>query len=179
MCPLLVGIIGSRNTGKSTFTATCSNALSLLGKNVAIIKFSHSHYYFEPNIKDTSIFYETSAKEIIFTGPHETVLYKKTKTRLNLNDLSRYISDDIDIYLCESYPSNFPVIPSIFTIKSKEDYHETKFRYSTFNPLFITGIYSETNSGNLDGIPVLKISKKTNELKITRLILSQVESDLL
>ena len=37
MVPIVIGIIGSRNTGKSSFTVACINALSLLGKKVAII----------------------------------------------------------------------------------------------------------------------------------------------
>ncbi len=179
MSPLVIGIIGSRNTGKSTFTVACSNALSLLGKNVAIIKFSHSHYSFEPDTKDSAIFHETLAKNIIFTSPYETVLYKKTNKRLSLKYLRKFISNDIDIVLCESYPNSFPAIPSIFTIKSKTDYNETKIRYKAFRPFIVTGIYTDTHTGVLDGVPLLKISNKTDEPKITKLILNQDAYDLL
>ncbi|MCK4849478.1 MAG: molybdopterin-guanine dinucleotide biosynthesis protein MobB [Candidatus Heimdallarchaeota archaeon] len=179
MKPLLIGIIGSKNTGKSTFTVACSNSLFLLGKKVAIIKFSHSHYSFEPDTKDSAIFHETSAKNIIFTSPYETVLYKKTSKRLTLKKLKKFISNDIDIILCESYPSNFPVIPSIFTIKSKTDYNETKMRYSAFKPFFITGIYTDTHTGILDGVPILRITNKDDESKITKLILNQDDSELI
>ena len=179
MCPIIIGIIGSRNTGKSSFTLACINALSLLGKEVAIIKFSHSRYSFEPDTKDSAIFHKTQARDIIFTSPDETVLYKKTTKRLSLKYLQKFISSDIDIILCESYPNHFPVIPSIFTINSKEDYNDTKMRYKAFSPFFITGIYTDTHTGDLDGIPVLKISNKTDEPKITELILNQNVYDFL
>ncbi len=177
MCPLLIGIIGSRNTGKSTFTVKVSNALALFGKNVAIIKFSHSHYSFEPNTKDSAIFHESSARDIIFSSPFETVLYKKTQNRFNINHLKKFISKEIDIILCESYPSNFSVIPSIFTIKSKIDYQETKARYKGFIPFLLTGIYADNHSGDLDGIPLLKITDKSNVSRILMLILNQEELD--
>ena len=179
MCPIIIGIIGSRNTGKSSFTLACINALSLLGKEVAIIKFSHSRYSFEPDTKDSAIFHKTQAKEIIFTSPDETVLYKKTTKRLSLKYLKKFISNDIDIILCESYPNNFPVIPSIFSIKSKEDYNETKKRYKAFRPFIITGIYTDAHTGVLDGIPILKISNRTDEPKIIKLILNQNVYDFL
>jgi len=179
MVPIVIGIIGSRNTGKSSFTVACINALSLLGKKVAIIKFSHSRYSFEPDTKDSAIFHKTQARDIIFTSPDETVLYKKTTKRLSLKYLQKFISSDIDIILCESYPNHFPVIPSIFTINSKEDYNDTKMRYKAFSPFFITGIYTDTHTGDLDGIPVLKISNKTDEPKITKFILNQNAYDFL
>jgi len=179
MYPLLIGIIGGRNTGKSTLTVACGNALSLLGKNVAIIKFSHSQYSLEPNTKDSAIFHKTTAKEIIFTSPYETVLYKKTTKRLSLKFLKKFISNDIDIILCESYPSNFPTIPVIFTIKNMNDYNETKTRYKSFRPFFLTGIYADTHTGVLDGVPLLKISNKTDEAKIVKLILDQDGIDIL
>ncbi len=179
MCPLLLGIVGSKNTGKSTFVVEASKALSLKGKKVAIIKFSHSHYSFEPNTKDSAIFHESSATDVIFTSPFETVMYKKTENRLNIKNLKKFISKEIDIILCESYPSNFPVIPSIYTIKSKIDYEETKVRYKDFTPFLLTGIYADNHTGVLDGKPVLKITDKTDASRIMKLILNQEEINLL
>ena len=173
MSPLLLGIVGSKNTGKSTFAVEASKALTLTGKKVAIIKFSHSHYSFEPNTKDSAIFHESSAKDIIYTSPFETVLYKKTESRLDIKNLKKFISKEIDIILCESYPSNFPVIPSIYTIKSKTDFEETKVRYKDFTPFLLTGIYADNHTGVLDEIPILKITDKTDASRILALILNQ------
>ncbi|MHA1444844.1 MAG: hypothetical protein ACTSR4_08875, partial [Candidatus Hodarchaeales archaeon] len=114
-----------------------------------------------------------------FTSPEETVLYKKTAKRLSLKYLKKFISNDTDIILCESYPNHFPVIPSIFTIKSEDDYNDTKMRYKAFRPFIITGIYTDDRTGDLDGIPLLKISNKTDEPKITKLILNQNVYDFL
>ena len=175
MTHLLIGVIGSRNTGKSSFTVKACNALTSLGKDVGIIKFSHSHYSFESDTKDSAIFHESSAKNVIFTSPFETVLYKRTKNRLNVAEISKFISKDIEIILCESYPSNFHVIPSIYAIKNMKDYSETKIRYRDFTPFLITGIYANDHSGDLDGIPILDVNKKHDLSKIVDLILTQEE----
>ena len=175
MSPLHIGIIGSRNTGKSTLTVKVCNALISSGKNVKIIKFSHSHYSFESNTKDSAIFHESKAKDVIFTSPFETVLYKKTKTRLSIKDLNKFISKETDIILCESYPSNFPTIPSIYTIKGKTDYSVTKVRYKDFNPFLLSGIYADNHSGDIDGIPILNAGNKSELAVIINLILNLEE----
>ena len=180
MCPIVIAIIGSRNSGKSTFTVDVCNTITILDKKVSIIKFSHSHYSFEPHVKDTAIFSQSTAKDIIFTGPFETVFYRKTNTRLSLEDLNKFISKGTEFVLCESYPSNHPVIPSIYTIKGKTDYFETKARYKGFLPFMITGIYACQNTGFLEGIPVLSMNNRSDLQKIVELILNQEDKhDLL
>jgi molybdopterin-guanine dinucleotide biosynthesis protein MobB len=178
MKPLIVGIVGSRNTGKSTFTIKLSNFIITKGMKVAIIKYSQSHYTMEPESKDSALFHKSKAENVIFSSPYETVSYLKNFQEMHtpLDELLKLVSDETDIVLCESYPSKFRAIPCIFVVKDTSDFVETKARYNEQRPLFISGPYTETHQGNLEGFPLLSfdrsedlpvISKVIEELKLS------------
>jgi molybdopterin-guanine dinucleotide biosynthesis protein MobB len=158
MVPLILGIIGSKDTGKSTVTLKLSSILVDKEINVSIIKFSRSHYTFEPKTTDSALFHTSQAKDVIFSGPFESVIYKKTVKRSKLNDLMNYISKNVNIVLCESYPNVYPIVPCIFVVRNISDYYETKNRYINFKPLFVTGPYAEEHNKELDGLPVLSLN---------------------
>ncbi|MFW9905302.1 MAG: hypothetical protein ACFFFH_13260, partial [Candidatus Thorarchaeota archaeon] len=75
--------------------------------------------------------------------------------RTDLYSLLKYLPPGIDIVFCESYPSKFPKIPLIFVCKNVNDFYETRKRYHSQDPLFITGIITNEGFNTLQGIPVL------------------------
>jgi molybdopterin-guanine dinucleotide biosynthesis protein MobB len=170
MKPLIVGIVGSRNTGKSTFTLKLSNFIVTIGMKVAIIKYSQSHYTIEPESKDSALFHKSKAENVIFSSPYETVSYLKNFQEIPtpLDELLQLVPDEIDIVLCESYPSKFGAIPCIFIVKDKSDFVETKARYSEQRPLFISGPYTETHQGDLEGIPLLSFDRSEDLIIISK-----------
>ncbi|MHA1975558.1 MAG: molybdopterin-guanine dinucleotide biosynthesis protein B [Candidatus Hodarchaeales archaeon] len=137
MNPLLIGIVGSRNTGKTTFTLDCCKLLDEIGKTVLVIKFSSSHYSIDPDGKDSALFRTSNINTVIFSSPFETVTYQKVTSRSSLDEIRKLIPDDIDIVLCESYPSTYPKIPLIYVVRSDTDFEETKLRYSLQEPIFV------------------------------------------
>ncbi|MFX1282648.1 MAG: molybdopterin-guanine dinucleotide biosynthesis protein B [Promethearchaeota archaeon] len=155
MVKYIVGIVGSRNTGKTTTTTNITDILEEKGFKVAIIKFMSHRFDLDPTHKDSAILRKTKATTILSSSPHETVLFQKTDQRPDLHTLLRYLPLEIDVVLCESYPSIFPEIPLIFVCKGTEDYYETKKRFNDRKPLFITGIIITEGINTLEGIPVL------------------------
>lgn len=172
MDPLFIGIVGSKNTGKSNFTLKLSDFLINLGLKIVIIKYSHSRYSIEPKSKDSALFHGSKAESVIFSGPFETVVYQKkaTKNRISLDQILTYLSDDVDIVLCESYPSKFIAIPFIFIIKAITDFEETKNRFKKQQPLFISGPYAEQHQGDLEGTPLLSFNRPEDLPLISRII---------
>ncbi|MFX1507461.1 MAG: molybdopterin-guanine dinucleotide biosynthesis protein B [Promethearchaeota archaeon] len=154
----VVGIVGSRNTGKTTTTSSLTDFCVEKGYNVAIIKFMSHKFDFDPDHKDSATLRKTKATTVISTSPYETVLFQQTEGRTDLQSLLRYLPPVIDIAFCESYPSKFPKIPLIFACKNVEDFYETRKRYNSQDPLFITGIITNESFDRLQGIPILSNS---------------------
>lgn len=164
MNPLLIGIVGSRNTGKTTFTLECSKSLCEIGKSVSIIKFSSSHYTLDPTTKDSALFHSSAVGTVIFTSPYETVTYQKITSRPSLEDLLKLVPDSIDIILCESYSASFPIIPLIFVAKNNKDYEETKLRYNDQKPIFVITSPSSAKKIHIRGLNTLSIVEDRKEI---------------
>ena len=165
------GIVGSRNSGKTTAIVDFSNILTQYNLKFAIIKFMHHRYDFDITKKDSEIFRMTNAAMIISASPFETVTYQPQKSRLNLKILKKTLPTDLEILLCESYPADeTEKIPLIFTCLNEDDYFSTKIRYSNQKPLFITGKITNFSLNNLDNIPVLSISKKSDIKEILKIL---------
>ncbi|MFX0125567.1 MAG: molybdopterin-guanine dinucleotide biosynthesis protein B [Candidatus Hodarchaeota archaeon] len=150
-----VGIVGSRNTGKTTTTTNLTDFFVDQGFRAAIIKFMQHKFDIDPAYKDSATLRKTKATTVISTSPHETVIFQQTDQRTDLQTLTQYLPPGIDIVFCESYPSSFPLIPLIFVCKNIEDFYETRKRYHYQDPLFISGIIANEGIDTLKGIPVL------------------------
>lgn len=151
----IVGIVGSRNTGKTTTTTSLTDFFATRGFKVAIIKFMQHKFDFDPNHKDSVTLRKTKATTIISTSPYETVLFQHTDQRDDFQTLLGYLPPAIDIVFCESYPSKFPNIPLVFVCRDEKDFYETLNRYNSQIPLFITGIITSEGIESFKGIPVL------------------------
>ena len=174
MVNYILGIVGSRNAGKTTTTSNLTDFCVDKGYKVAIIKFMSHKFDFDPDHKDSATLRKTKATTVISTSPFETVLFQQTDKRTDLQSLLAYLPPVIDIIFCESYPSKFPKIPLIFTCKNVNDFHETKKRYSSQNPLFITGIITNEGFNMLEGIPVLSNNDSGHlQLALNKILRSQ------
>ena len=172
MNQIIIGVVGNKNTGKSTFISKCSKLLTQLGYKVAIIKFSHSRFTHDPQNKDTLLFRDSKAEKFIFTSPYEQVRYQKVQERKIGSEIFLEVGKDVDIVFCESYPNNQENIPLIFTISDYKDYLEIRKRYKDQKPIFITGILHKISKNSLDNIPVLKIDLINHQHEITKKILT-------
>ncbi len=176
MTPLLIGIVGSKNTGKTTFTLKCSKLLGNYGIDLSVIKFSSSGYSLEPEGKDSNLFRNTPANPIIFTSPFETVTYKRVSQRSGIQDILKLIPESSELVLCESYPASFPQIPLIYIIKDFHDFKNTKVRYNNQEPiLIIESLPSKEKSTSME-LRTLSIDLEKDIQEITEKILSQLKS---
>ena len=172
MKTIFIGIVGGRNTGKSTFTLELSESLIKEKFTVNIVKYSHSHYSIEPRSKDSALFHRSKVDSVIFSSPYETVAYHKnyTKDCLSLYQILAFFPEKPDLILCESYPDEFPPIPLIFIIREELDFQDTKKRFKGNAPLFISGPYAEKNKGHIEGIPILSFKQPEDLPIISRIV---------
>jgi molybdopterin-guanine dinucleotide biosynthesis protein MobB len=172
----LIGIVGSRNTGKTTSTINLVNIFSTNGYEVGIIKFSSHKFDIDPSHKDSALLRNTKADVIISSTPHETVIYQRKRQREDLNSLIKRIPEEVNIVFCESYPSDFPILPLIFVCDDVHDYYETKKRFGKQKPLFITGIISNQSILKLEHNLILSNKNPTHLEKAKQIILKNWES---
>lgn len=166
----LVGIVGSRNTGKTTTTKYLTNTFVDAGHNVAIIKFSSHKFDLDPEHKDSVALRNTKATTIISNTPYETVTFQSTDERRKLPSLLRDLPSEIDVVFCESYPSQFPNIPLIYVCNSIEDYYQTKKRFNERSPLYVTGIIDSKQIYSIEKKKVLS-NTDPNHLQIGKRII--------
>ncbi len=167
----IVGIVGSRNTGKTITTVNLTNTFAESGYKVAIIKFSHHKFDLDPSHKDSAVLRNTKAEIIISNTPYETVIFQPTVKRADLQSLLVNLSSDINVVFCESYPLNFPKIPLIFVCDSIENYYQTKERFNNENPLFVTGIIYDKALKSIDDIIILSNADEKHLLKAKEMII--------
>ena len=172
----LIGIVGSRNTGKTTVTMNLTESFSKEGYKVGIIKFSHHKFDLDPNHKDSALLRRSKAAIIISSTPYETVIYQSIPKRGTVQSLLKCVPDDINIIFCESYPSYFPKIPLIFVCDSIDDYYKTKERFNDQEPLFITGILSNQFDQALESIKILSNLKPSHLKEARELILKKMKN---
>lgn len=155
MAKYVIGIVGSRNAGKTTTTSNLTDISVKKGFMVAIIKFMSHKFDLDPGHKDSAILRKTKASTVISSSPNEVVLFQQTDQRTDFRTLLQYLPPAIDIVFCESYPSNFPTIPVIFVCKNTEDFYVTKKRFKHLTPLFVTGTIINEGIDTLEGLPVM------------------------
>jgi len=159
----VLGIVGSRNSGKTTAIIELSNILTQYNLKFAIIKFMHHRFDFDLTKKDSKIFKMTNAMMIISASPFETVIYQPQKSRMNLKIVKNFLPTDLEVLLCESYPAEeSEKMPLIFSCLDEDDYFDTKIRYFNQKPLFITGKITNLRLNSLDNIPILAFSKQSD-----------------
>jgi molybdopterin-guanine dinucleotide biosynthesis protein MobB len=168
----VVGIVGSRNTGKTTTTVNLTNTFADAGYQVAIIKFSHHKFDLDPSHKDSAVFRNTKAEVIISNTPYETVTFQPTDKRTELPVLLDDLSSDINVVFCESYPRNFPSIPLIFVCDNIDDYYQTKKRFNNKNPLFITGFIYDKAVQSIEDNIILSNADTNHLLKAKEMIIN-------
>ncbi len=172
----LIGIVGSRNTGKTTSTINLAEIFSTAGYEVAIIKFSSHKFDLDPSHKNSALLRSTKAEVIISSTPHETVIYQPRQHREDMITLIERIPEEVSIVFCESYPSDFPNLPLIFVCDNVQDYYETKNRFSNQKPLLITGIISNQPILKLEHNLILSNTNPDHLEKAKEIILKNWES---
>ena len=166
-----IGIVGNRNSGKTTFTIELSEYLASKDLKVAIIKFMHHAYSLDPKNKDSALFRSTRARYIISASPYEIVSYEPVSKRIKVSQLLKKVPSGIDYVLIESYPAESDLkLPLIFVCKDSEDFEEIKLRFTPDKPLFITGRILNENKKKIDGILILTLEVENDKKLINNLL---------
>ncbi|MHA1214642.1 MAG: molybdopterin-guanine dinucleotide biosynthesis protein B [Candidatus Hodarchaeales archaeon] len=164
----VIGIVGTRNTGKTTSLINLAKRLTEEGFHVAIMKFMSHKFDLNDETKDSSRFREANSSIIISASPSETVTYQPRAKRASLEELLPLVPKNTDFILCEGIPvdamANNPVI---FCCRDNDTYTELKSRYKNIKPIYISGLIANNDIQSLDNIPVVST---LNEQSLKRMV---------
>lgn len=113
MAMRVIGIIGYKNSGKTTLVVSLAQELSLRGLKIATVK--HTHGQLDHQEKDTSRHKEYSY-QVAAISDQETMLI--TKEQLGLEEILKFVK--ADIILVEGFKRE-KSYPKIICAKSKEE----------------------------------------------------------
>lgn len=123
---LLIAVIGSKKSGKTTTIETLVRGLTGRGYRVATVKHvSKKGFTLDTEGKDTWRHAQAGARTVVVVSPKEIAIIKKTDTtKLSLQEILANCQDSIDIVILEGFRNlvkSDPMVLKIVTIKSPEE----------------------------------------------------------
>lgn len=109
----VVGIVGYKNSGKTTLTCALARELTSRGREVAVIK--HTSHQLDLPEKDTAILGESIGQVAIISSQESALFWKKS---LSLEDMIPYL--EADIILVEGFKTE-RTFPKIACLRGEPD----------------------------------------------------------
>jgi len=166
----IIGVVGSRKSGKTTAVEAIVRELTKEGYRVATAKHIHEpNFTIDAKGKDTWRHTQAGAHAVVGISQKELATIRKIDTtKLTLNDITQNIQTNTDIIILEGFRhiiAKDTTIPKIVTAKNKKDIQEAT---KTIKPILaFTGPIKETDATKLN-IPYVNI--KTQPKKLTEII---------
>jgi molybdopterin-guanine dinucleotide biosynthesis protein MobB len=141
--PLIIAVLGSKSSGKTTTIEALTRELTRRGYKVATVKhIPEKDFTIDTKGKDTWRFAEAGAKKVVSISPKETaVIEKGEKSNLSIESITKKCQNS-DIILIEGLRKILgknPHVPKIVAVKSQEEIAEA---LKTFKPIIaFTGPY--------------------------------------
>ena len=162
---IVIAIIGSRNSGKTTAIEALVKGLTKRGYNVATIKHvSEPSFTIDTEGKDTWRHAQAGAQTIVIVASKEIGIIKKVDTtKLSLQEIIKNCQNNIDIIVLEGFRSLVEHESTVFKIITIKTFEETTEAQKRFKPIIaFTG--SAALTAKRLGIPVVDVLKEPEKL---------------
>jgi len=131
---LIIAVVGSRQSGKTTAIETIIKGLTKRGRKVAAIKhISEEDFTMDTEQKDTWRYTQSGAQTVASIAPHEIAIIKKLDTaKLSLNQIIRICKNNFDLIILEGFRKlveKEPAVQKIIAAKTMEEVLEASKRY--------------------------------------------------
>ncbi|MBT8171531.1 molybdopterin-guanine dinucleotide biosynthesis protein B [Candidatus Bathyarchaeota archaeon] len=170
---VIVAVIGSSNSGKTTAIEVIIEGLTKKGYNVASVKhISEEKFTIDTQGKDTWRYSKSGAKIVLSVAPKEIAIIKKTETKSHsLEKIISEISEETDIIIIEGFKNLVAEnisIPKIVAIKNNEEMLDAIRRYKN-----VFGLIGYNLENKETKIPF--INPLSDKEKLVELVLKKVE----
>ena len=147
MKPIVIAVVGSKASGKTTTIEILTKKLSRKGYKIAAVKhIPEPNFTIDKKGKDTWRFAKAGAKKILSVASNEIATIEKVDTEnFSLDEILRRC-EGVDLIFLEGFKkivSKNDDVPKIVAVKSAEEAREA---VKNFKPILaFTGLYSTEN----------------------------------
>ncbi len=162
---LIIAVVGSKGSGKTTTIEVLVKGLTKQNYRVSVIKhISEPDFTLDTEGKDTWRYQRSGAQTVMTVADHEIGIMRTIDTqRLSLKQILENFSDEVDIIFLEGFKklmSDNPNIPKIATIKSLKE-----AQYASKNFCNIIAFTSQALvDANKFKPPIVDVNKDPNTL---------------
>jgi len=170
---VIIAVIGSSNSGKTTAIESAIKGLTDRGYSVASAKrIPEQDFTIDTEGKDTFRLSKAGASTVLSVAPNELTVIKKVNTKkISLEQLISEFQDETDIIIVEGFKNLVGedlTIPKIVGIKNNYEISMALTRYKN-----IMAFITRNSDENIQTkIPVINVMKEPN--KIVNLVLQKV-----
>jgi len=162
----IIGVVGSRHSGKTATVETIVKGLTQKGYKIATAKHIHQkNFTIDTPGRDTWKHTQAGAHITLAVAANELTTIKKTDTtKLTINDIAKACVDNTDVIVLEGFRGLIAqelAIPKIITVKNQREIDEAT---KTFKPILAYATLSpETKFTKLTNPPI-HITKNPQKL---------------
>ena len=165
---LIVAVVGSKKSGKTTAVETLVRGLTTRGYKVATVKhIPEAGFTIDTTGKDTWRHAKAGARTVISVAPNElTVIRKVDTTKYSLEQLVTECEDDVEIIILEGFKKltgQNLTVPKIVAVKTTDEVLEASGYYKPILAL-VGPIPTEAAEQKLPYVDVLKEPEKLVDL---------------
>jgi molybdopterin-guanine dinucleotide biosynthesis protein MobB len=131
---LIIAVVGSRQSGKTTAIEAIIRGLTKKGHKVTAIKhISEEDFTMDTEQKDTWRYTESGAQTVAGVAPREVAIIKKVDTeKFNLNQITRICENNVDLLILEGFRKlveKEPTVQKIIAAKTMEEVLDAPKRF--------------------------------------------------
>lgn len=173
---LIVAVIGSKKSGKTTAIEPLVKGLTKRGYKIATIKhIPEANFTIDTEGKDTWRHARAGATTVISVAPKELTTIKKVDTtKYGLSEIIKNVEDDVDIIILEGFRKLIeqePTIPKVVAAKTTNEILEASKRSKPILS-FVGPVPAEAAKLNVPYIDVLKEPEKLVDIVDKKLVAS-------
>jgi len=165
---LIVAVVGSKKSGKTTAVETLVRGLTKRGYKIATVKhIPETDFTIDTEGKDTWRHAKAGAHTVMSVAPNElTVIRKVDTTKYNLEQIVTKCEDDAEIMILEGFKKLIkqnPTVPKIVAVKTTGEVLEASEHYKPILT-FVGPIPTEAAKLEIPYVDVLKEPEKLVDL---------------
>ena len=162
---IVIAVIGSKNSGKTTTIEALVKGLTKRGYRVATVKHvSEPNFTIDVKGKDTWRHAQAGAQTVVVVAPKELGIIRKTDTtKLSLQKIIRNCQSNTDIVILEGFRNLIEHKPTVLKIVAIKTFEEAVEASKRFKPIIaFTG--SAALTAKRLGIPVVDVLEESEKL---------------
>ena len=161
---MIIAVVGTRQSGKTTSIETIIQGLTKRGRRVAAIKhISEDDFTIDTAQKDTWRYTKSGAQIVAGVAQHEIAIIKKVDTtKFNINQITKVCENNFDLLILEGFRKLVEKRPNVQKIIAAKTIEEVLDASKRYRPIlaFVGPLQSQTTKMQIPYINPFKEPEK-------------------